>query len=301
MTKEKKKRNITSHIIAFLVGVIVTAFINFKIEDYFKRPVINSSLDCVNIIDNEDDDLILNLYTQFENIGQTNTSITVDKVKLQFKGVHDKPFVFNLSKRIEISALSFSLDTIKVILPKSFDTITQLPKIQLLSLTFHELKKNKQITIKKDSTNAIWSFMGGEHIPENPDSFSYHPDYVVKNGQTQITGRKIPINYKGKTYTCIMYPREAHVSYKVENDKIHLTYGCEIKMPAAKNGVHDILMKPLIFIPAPEIEDKCILPNGFEFSLRQEIVENNEIIMKNYSVKINDMRDTRKQIVYFLN
>lgn len=300
MTKDKKKKNITSHIIAFLAGVIVTALINYKIEDYFKRPKINSYLDCVNIIDDENNDMILNLYSQFENIGQTNTSIALDNIKLQFKGIHEKPFVFDISKRIEIPALSYSLDTLKIVLPKSFDTITQPPKLQLLSLTYHELKKNKQIIIKKDSSNVIWNFVAGEHLPENPDSFSYHSDYIVNNGETKIIVKKIPIVYKGKTYICKMYPREAHVSYKVENDKIHITYGNQIKMPAAKNGVHDILMKPLIFIPAPEIEDKCVIPNGYEFSLRQEIVDKDEIKFKNYSVNIKNMRDSRKQIVLFL-
>lgn len=302
MTNDKKieNKNITSHIIAFLLGVIITALVNYKIEDYFKRPKINCSIDCVNIIDDENDDMILNLYSQFENVGQTNTSITIDKFKLQFKGVHEEPYVFNISKRIEIPALSFSFDTLKIILPKSFDTITQLPTLQLLSLEYHELKNNKSITIEKDSSSTIWSFIGGEVRPENPDSFSYHSDYVVENGLTRIIGRKIPINYKGKTYTCMMYPREAHVSYKVENDKIHITYGTELKMSIAKNGINDILMKPLIFIPAPEIEDKCVIPNGYEFSFRQEISENNETKVKNFSVRIKDMRDTRKQIVYFL-
>lgn len=34
-----------------------------------------------------------------------------------------------------------------------------------------------------------------------------------------------------------------------------------MKMPEGKNGYYDLLMKPLIIIPAPEIEDKLCFTN----------------------------------------
>lgn len=299
MSKKKPNKKIIIPVLAFVAGVLITALVNNGIEDYFKRPRIKGSIDCINIIDDESNDLILNLYLQFENIGHTKTSISLDNLKLHFKNINEIPYSFKLDSKIEIAGLSFVYDTLKVILPRQLDTISNLPTIETLTLIYHEIKKGKRISIDKDSSDVIWSFMQGVHIPENPDSFSYHSDYVVKNGETRITGRKIPINYKGKTYTCILYPRDAHISYKVDNDMIHIVYGQELNIPKGINGYYDFLMKPLIFIPAPEIEDKCILPNGFEFSLRQEVIENAEIKYKNYSVRVKDMRDTRKQIVYF--
>jgi hypothetical protein len=301
MSAKKKKKSITSHLIAFMAGVIVTSIINVKIEDYFKRPKISSSIDCINIVDNEENELVLNLYMQFENLGQTNTSVTIDKCEIQFNGIHDKPYVFNVSERIKISALSYSYDTIKIVLPKSFDTITEIPTLQLLSLRYHELKRKKQLSISKDSTDVLWRFMGGTEELNSSDTLKNDADYIVNNGQVKITGRKIPILFKGKTYDCLMYPRDAYVSYKVEDDKIHLIYGREIKMPPAINGIHDFILKPLIFIPAPEIEDKCVLPKGYVFSMRQEQLENDKIKFKEYSVNIKDLRYTRKQIVFFLN
>lgn len=298
MKKNKKFTSILTHILALLVGLSPT-IVGFFIEDYFKRPQIECNINCINIIDNENNDLILNLYVQFENTGQSNTTISLDNLKLQFRDINGKPYSFNLNKKIEIDGLSFVSDTLEVILPKQLDSITVLPEIKTLLLDYHELKSKKNTFIEKKSSDVIWGFIQGRRIPENPDSFSYHSDYIVKNGTTQITGRKVPIEYKGKIYTCILYPRDAYISYKVDNGLINITYGQNMKFPLGKDGKSELLVKPLIFIPAHEIEDKCVLPNGFVVSLSQEIEENEEIKIKNYSVKIKDMRDNKKQIVYF--
>jgi len=61
-------------------------------------------------------------------------------------------------------------------------------------LSYSEINSKKYQIIKKDSTNEYWSFMQGIVIPENPNSFSYHPDYVVKNGQTKLIGKKFLLN-----------------------------------------------------------------------------------------------------------
>ena len=295
----KKFRSISTHILAFFVGLLLPPIVGFFIDDFFKRPQIECDINCMNIIDDENDDLILNLYVQFENTGQSNTTISLDNLRLQFKDVNGKPYSFNLSKKIEIEGLSFVSDTLEVILPKQLDSITVLPEIKTLLLNYHELKNKNNTFIEKKSSDVIWGFIQGKHIPVNPDSFSYHSDYIVNHGMTQIVGRKVPIEYKGKTYTCILYPRDAFISYKVDNELINITYGQNMNLPLGKDGKGELLVKPLIFIPAHEIEDKCILPNGFVFSLRQEIEEDEEIKIKNYSVKIKDLRDNRKQIVYF--
>lgn len=268
-------------------------------DDYFKRPQIKATLDCVNIIDNESNDLVLNLYLQFENNGQSKTSISIDRFKLQLEKINNNSYSFEIDKKFEIDGLSFVYDTVKIILPQKLDTITKQPKIKQLQLDCHEIKNAEKRTIHKDSTDVIWRFIQGRHYPENVDSFSYHEDYKVIDGETTITGRKIPIEYKGNTYTCVLYPREADISYKVENEKIHVTYGQRFDIPKSKLGSFDLLVKPLIFIPDPQIEDKCVLPNGQEISMRYEHLEDDEIKFKNYSVKINDMRNNRKQIVYF--
>jgi len=68
-------------------------------------------------------------------------------------------------------------------------------------------------------------------------------------------------------------------------------------VPVSSKGQIGFLSKPIIFIPAPEIEDKCIIPNGYEFSMMRKIEENGTIKVKNYSVSF---RNYSKQIVYFL-
>jgi hypothetical protein len=179
MKMNKKFRSISTHILAFFVGLLLPPIVGFFIDDFFKRPQIECDINCMNIIDDENDDLILNLYVQFENTGQSNTTISLDNLRLQFKDVNGKPYSFNLSKKIEIEGLSFVSDTLEVILPKQLDSITVLPEIKTLLLNYHELKNKNNTFIEKKSSDVIWGFIQGKHIPVNPDSFSYHSDYIV--------------------------------------------------------------------------------------------------------------------------
>ena len=291
-------KNIKIHpALAFVSGVFVTVIFTHFINTYLDRPKIEGTIDCLNIYKNEENDFVLNIYAQFENSGKTGTTINLRDFKLQFKGINEKPYYFDLKRNLKIDGLSLVDDTIKIKLPKELDTLTSVPRLSMADLNYSEINNKKFHSIEKDSTNEYWSFMQGVVIPENPDSFSYHPDYIVNNGQAKIIGKKIPIEYKHKIYTCFIYPKEALVSYKVENDKIHIKYGIETNVPISSDGQIGFLSKPIIFIPAPEIEDKCIIPNGYEFSMMRKFEENGMIRVKNYSVSF---KNYSKQIVYFL-
>lgn len=289
-----------THIAAFLLGVILTAYFDYKVEDYYNRPIISCDFDCINIYDNEENNLILDLYAQFENAGQIQTTISLNVLRFQLFKINKNPYYYKLDKKIEIPGLSVISDTIRVILPDRFDSIIDIPALQKLEVEYHEIKRSIRQKVTMDSSNVVWSFMVGKEIITKSDTNLINSGFILQGDSVQIIGRKIPVEYFGKTYTCEIYPRDAFISYKIENDKIHFVYGKKYPEGFLSEEGFEMLLEPLILRVPQEIADKCVLPKGYHLSFIHETETENGVEVKNYDVLVNNMRDNRKQIVYFL-
>jgi hypothetical protein len=280
--KKGKKNNYLSHILAFLGGILVTALFNsltnYKVEEFFNRPKVTCSIDCISIFKDDENNMILNLYVQYKNSGKTNTTISLSELNLQFKGINDNPYQYDLTRNIKINALSCENDTIKLTLPNKFDSITNTPTIKNVELKYREVDKERTESFSADSSNVIHSMFFGLEELQYKDSFNNGSDYKVGNGQTTMIFRKIPIPYHGKTYVNMLYPREAQISYMLRDDKIHIKYGNTFNLSGTKHGQTEYRMKPLVFIPAHELEDKVVLPNGYVLTYSYESKEKNKMV-----------------------
>ena len=295
----ERRSKIVPELVKDLIIVVFTIFLTTLVNNSSHRPKISSTLDCVNIFSNEENDFVLNLYLRFENSGESNTSFSYDDLKLKLYNDVD-PYSFKLEQTRKIPGLSFIKDTLKVLLPRNFNTIKGTPNLYSLSLSYHQVQSRENTTINKDTSDVIWKFTSGIAVPENPNDYSFTPDFVVKNGIAKVAGKQIPIEYKGKIYNCFIFPKETNVSYKIEQDNIRLKYDFPIDTKSTRGNTFDFLIKPIIFKPAPEIEDKFILPNNFQVSLRTESNDNHEIKIKNYDIDIYNSSPGRTQIIFLL-
>jgi hypothetical protein len=298
-SSSERNSKILIKLVKGLILVVITIFGTTYVNKCSNRPKISSTLDCVNIFSNEENDFVLNLYLKFENSGESNTSFSYDVLKLKLFNDVD-PYSFKLEQTRKIQGRSFIKDTLKVILPRHFNTNKGTPKLYSLSLSYHQVQSKENITIDKDTSDVIWEFTSGIVVPENPSNYSLTPDLVVKNGIAKMAGKQIPIEYKGKIYNCFIFPKETNVSYKIEQDNIRLKYDFPIDAQSTKGNTYDFLIKPIIFKPATEIEDKFILPNNFQVSMRTETTDNHEIKIKNYDIDIYNSTPDRTQIIFLL-
>jgi|GEM_PF-7096808 len=299
--KNKGKKKYISHFLAFIGGVLVTALfdslINYKVEEFFNSPKVTCSIDCINIFKDDENNMILNLFVQFKNSGKSNTTISLSELNLQFKAMNNESYQYDLNNNLKINGLSCENDTIKLTLPNRFDSITSAPQLKNIELKYREVDKDRTESYKADSSNIINSMFFGLEEMQYKDSFNNGSDYKVKDGLTTMIFRKVPILYHGKTYINMLYPREAQISYMLIDDKIHIKYSNTFNLSGTKNGQTEYQMKPLVFIPAQELEDKVVLPNGYELTYSYEYKEKDKIKIKKYSV---DIKNNKKQIVYFL-
>lgn len=295
MKKDKTFKLWQTRIVSFMLGAIFTAVIYNSVEDYFNRPRVRSSINCLNFFINEDKEFILEVYLKHYNSGKTNTSIFVNELDLQLAGVNKNILQFDCNKTVQIDALSYVDDTLRIVLPNSMDTISNIPSISCLKILSKEISRNKIFSTLVDSTNVIYATMTGLKIPENTDTYNIDSDNIVRNGISKITFRKVPIEYKNKTYVNFLYPREADYSYKLVNGRIVVRCHYSIQQNLSQSGG---LLKPIIFMPAKEIEDIVDLPNGYQLCSSYEVEDGNKLRICNYNV---DIKDYSKQIVYFLD
>jgi hypothetical protein len=293
-----KKESKLKYLLEFILSLLLVIG-GYYLNEFLNRPKIMGTIDCVDIFNNEDNEFILNLYLKLENSGKSNTYISYDDLIFQFVYLNKSPYSIKLDKKVEIKGLSYINDTLKVILSKEFDTLTINPKIGIIELKYHKVDNHKELSIKKGSSDVIFASILGTVAPPDPNSFSFTPDLVVKNGIAKVVVKNCPVEYKGKVYNCSVFPVEANISYKVVNDKILFKYNIKTEMSTVSNNENTVLFKPIVFYPAPEIADKCILPNKYQVSIRFETLVNNEIQVKDYMVNIYNMLNNKKQLIYF--
>ena len=108
--------------------------------------------------------------------------------------------------------------------------------------------------------------------------------------------KKVPVVYRGKTYTCLLYPRDANIEYRIEDDEILVR--CSHSGPLgdiSKNG--EFFLEPIIFKPHQAIADKVNQNNAYFLTIAVENRLEKEIVLNDYEISIGN---NSKQIVYFL-
>lgn len=101
------------------------------------------------------------------------------------------------------------------------------------------------------------------------------------------------IKYKGKSYLNKIYPSNAIVQYKIQNEMIYLEYS--IRGGDLSLNQISPLIEPFIIFPHLDLKDKIIEPNKTTIKLLIENRNSNDINYDEFAV---DIKNSENMIFY---
>jgi hypothetical protein len=228
-------------------------------------------------------------YTVFANINKT-INIEFKKIELQIPQIDRRPYITLLSINRIIMHDTLFTDSISFDI-SHFNFKKDIPELKELKIYYSVNNSNK---VKR--YNNVTEACG---FIDDADSSKLPPSVIVKNNVKMVIRDIYVIPYKGKKYTCYLWPQTFKikaVSYKDDLIYIDLdTPRDSTGFIVGKGKLQTNIYEPRLDAP-DEIKDKIRLPKLSDVILTYEMHSKNEISYKLFSLPYG-----KKCYVYFFN
>ncbi|MBU1101153.1 MAG: hypothetical protein KKA84_12190 [Bacteroidetes bacterium] len=297
MAKKKKiLKTISTHLIASIFGVAVY-LISSQILDYSNRPINEIHPKSIYLVKklNNSWDVVFNV--TFVNKGNSDCIVNVKSFDMLFPAFSNRFYSSMIDEIVQIGANSniekvFTLPFSDIFNKSEFDTIPNLTKY---SLATYNISTDDDEVFAYDSTNIFYKMVYGK---EEVAWKNTHDVKIDSSAQTiTLETKPFYITYKNKRYINKIYPRDAIVKYKIENDQIFIEYttGNPVVLKSHESGI----IEPFMFFPNIEIADKIVLPTKIGFQLIIENRKADTIDYEKYLIEIDS--DSRNYIFLLKN
>lgn len=285
-------KKVLTHVLTFLLGLFAY-YCTEKIGEHLNRPILDLKTSSLTIQKDWSGDWEAAVKMEIENRGKSETSITFTELRLSFPEYSSRPFVLQADSSTKVTSMSNTSVEIKAIFPSIFDSLysNEMPKLKLAEIAYREVDSHTIQFIRQDSTNISYQLYFGPE-PNKPEKLK---DSIVDTSGNVIgvvTG-VFNIQYRGRNYPNRIYPKDAHIDYEIEDDKIYLQYSGSLS--PLKMGGQSNLLEPFILIPHPDLREHIVYPRGREFEISVERRGKDRIAYEKYNIAMGSMT---KMFVY---
>lgn len=295
--KKNTKRfffSFSTHFVAFLLGILAF-YATYLLSSYLNRPIISSNCRMIVLRETLPNDWEIEFDLKLLNTGNSSTIIEVDNIQFLFPQYSSKPLLFAVNEYVRLESHSEVIKKIKTNFPAifKFSSLNNPPLMDSLVIQIKDQSYDKSYYLSKDSTYISNRILFG---PEYK-GLETLPDAVIDSVSKKITveTKLVYLDFKGKSYRNTVYPRNANISYKIKDDKIHIAYSLSAKGVGFNK---EQLFEPFMFFPHKDLEDKIVYPNTIEVQFQLISNKSNRTSYENVLLEVGI---NQNQIVFLID
>lgn len=275
---------IWSIITALITALIVSFFLQPLAKIFWEHPKINAEIEMVTFSKEKiitDPDWEVKFFLRLSNSGYSPTAVEYKTFDMKIPQISDSLFSFDIRRTISIPGNTILYDTIKSTIPSGLFK----PDFTFLGLNIFSPQNNLIVKAKFDTSIFFRISPSGSQVSSEKIANKFND--VINDSlsnKTYIVYKKYFIKFHDKVYENYLFPPNAKISHKIEDDKIYIEYlQSPYSSDTLKNGPINTFIYPMInpiFIPDPRIKDKVILPQKLYLTITYNFSEGDVVKTK---------------------